>query len=101
MPQSGFWENNSVAVERVGEQRRVVAEKDGADEPPANWPSHGSLEVSNLKLRYRPELPLVLKGLTFSVEGGTKLALVGRTGSGKSSFLLALLRLAPPSITEP
>ena len=39
----------------------------------------------------------MLKGLTFSVEGGTKLALVGRTGSGKSSFLLALLRLAPPS----
>ena len=31
------------------------------------------------------------------MEGGTKLALVGRTGSGKSSFLLALLRLAPPS----
>ena len=90
-------ENNSVAVERVVDQSRVVAEKDGTEEPPQNWPSHGSLEVSNLKLRYRPELPLVLKGLTFSVEGGTKLALVGRTGSGKSSFLLALLRLAPPS----
>ena len=90
-------ENNSVAVERVVDQSRVVAEEDGDQVPDAAWPSHGALEVSNLKLRYRPELPLVLKGLTFSVEAGTKLALVGRTGSGKSSFLLALLRLAPPA----
>lgn len=90
-------ENNSVAVERVVDQAGVRAEEDGACGAPEQWPSAGRVEVRDLKLRYRPELPLVLKGLSFTVEGGTKLALVGRTGSGKSSFLLALLRLAPPA----
>jgi len=90
-------ENNSVAVERVVDQAGVREERDGPEAAPGSWPSAGAIKVESLSLRYRPELPLVLKGLTFEVAGGTKLALVGRTGSGKSSFLLALLRLAPPA----
>ena len=35
----------------------------------------------------------MLKGLTFSVAAGTVCGVVGRTGSGKSSLLLALFRL--------
>jgi ABC-type bacteriocin/lantibiotic exporter with double-glycine peptidase domain len=35
-------------------------------------------------LRYRPGLPLVLRGVSFEVAGGDKVGLVGRTGSGKS-----------------
>ena len=90
-------ENNSVAVERVVNCADTPPESDGHAGPPDGWPSKGDVTVTNLQLRYRPELPLVLKGLNFAVDGGTKLALVGRTGSGKSSFLLALLRLAPPA----
>ncbi|KAH8098945.1 ATPase [Aureococcus anophagefferens] len=90
-------ENNSVAVERVVNCADTAPEADGHAGPPDGWPSKGDVTVTNLQLRYRPELPLVLKGLNFAVDGGTKLALVGRTGSGKSSFLLALLRLAPPA----
>jgi predicted GTPase len=43
-------------------------------------------------VRYRPGLPPVLRGLSFNVAGGDKVGLVGRTGSGKSSLLLALFR---------
>lgn len=91
-------ENNSVAVERVVQYSNVETEIDGMLEAPSEaWPSRGHIEVKDLCLRYRPELPLVLKHLNFTVTAGTKLALVGRTGSGKSSFLLALLRIAPPA----
>lgn len=52
----------------------------------------GAIAVRDLKLRYRPGLPLVLHGVSFDVSPGEKVGLVGRTGSGKSSLLLALFR---------
>jgi ABC-type multidrug transport system fused ATPase/permease subunit len=50
-------------------------------------------QVEGLCIRYRPELPLVLDHVSFSVAAGSKVGIVGRTGSGKSSLLLALYRL--------
>lgn len=61
--------------------------------PPKNWPENGSIQVENIKFRYRPELDLVLKGISFKVEDGERIGLVGRTGSGKSSLILALMRM--------
>lgn len=48
-------------------------------------------------LVYRPGLPNALDGVTFCVEPGEKLGIVGRTGSGKSSLFLVLFRLLEPS----
>jgi hypothetical protein len=42
---------------------------------------------------YRPGLPDVLKGATFTVKGGEKIGVCGRTGSGKSTLLSCLFRL--------
>lgn len=64
--------------------------------PPAGWPAHGEIVCRNLRLRYRPELPLVLTGLDLHVRGGEKVGIVGRTGAGKSSLLCALFRLFEP-----
>jgi ABC-type multidrug transport system fused ATPase/permease subunit len=47
-------------------------------------------------LRYRPELPPVLRGLTARIAPGMKVGIVGRTGAGKSTILMALLRLVEP-----
>eukprot|EP00879_Flechtneria_rotunda_P033234 GHRR01036786.1.p1 GENE.GHRR01036786.1~~GHRR01036786.1.p1 ORF type:complete len:317 (+),score=106.91 GHRR01036786.1:90-1040(+) len=60
---------------------------------PKDWPTAGALSVEHLKLRYRPGLPLVIQGVSFEAAGGEKVGLVGRTGSGKSSLLLALFRM--------
>ena len=37
-------------------------------EPPASWPDRGRMEFKNVMARYRPELELVLKGISFTVE---------------------------------
>ncbi|XP_037076483.1 multidrug resistance-associated protein 5-like [Pollicipes pollicipes] len=54
--------------------------------PAADWPRQGRVTFSNVRLRYRPELPLVLKGISFDVNAEEKIGIVGRTGSGKSSI---------------
>lgn len=59
----------------------------------AAWPAEGRLELDGLCARYRPGLPLVLSGVTLTVPAGTSLGIVGRTGSGKSSLLLAIFKL--------
>lgn len=56
------------------------------------WPSKGEVKFENYQLRYRENLDLVLKGITFTVEPGQKIGIVGRTGAGKSSLTLALFR---------
>eukprot|EP00931_Biecheleriopsis_adriatica_P100796 TRINITY_DN76039_c0_g1_i1.p1 TRINITY_DN76039_c0_g1~~TRINITY_DN76039_c0_g1_i1.p1 ORF type:complete len:1048 (-),score=115.20 TRINITY_DN76039_c0_g1_i1:188-3025(-) len=57
------------------------------------WPTTGSIVFENVQLRYREGSPLVLKGVSFSISGGTAVGIVGRTGSGKSTTLIALFRL--------
>lgn len=47
-----------------------------------SWPKHGAIEVKDLSARYRPGLPLVLNGISFSVKAGEKVAICGRTGEG-------------------
>jgi len=58
-----------------------------------DWPQAGHLQFKNVRLRYREGLPLVLKGLTFEALPGERVGIVGRTGCGKSSTMLALLRI--------
>lgn len=62
----------------------------------AVWPTAGKINFFNVSLRYRPSLPLVLKNVSFVVPAGHKVGVVGRTGAGKSSLLVALLRLVDP-----
>jgi ATP-binding cassette subfamily C (CFTR/MRP) protein 4 len=60
------------------------------------WPTSGTLELLNLRLRYSAKGPWVLDGVTASIPSGTRVGIVGRTGAGKSSLLAALMRLTEP-----
>ncbi|KAF5317788.1 hypothetical protein D9619_012656 [Psilocybe cf. subviscida] len=60
--------------------------------PPAAWPTSGSLRVENLSARYSQTGPKVLQDISFEVASGERIGVVGRTGSGKSSLTLSLLR---------
>jgi len=93
-------ETQMVSVERM-HQYSCDVEPEAALEipdrdPPATWPSRGDLDLHNVTMRYRPELPIVLDNLSVSIKGGQRIGVVGRTGCGKSSLMLTLLRIIEP-----
>lgn len=55
------------------------------------WPTAGKVLFEGVQLQYRPDLPLVLKGL-IKINAGEKIGIIGRTGAGKSSIAQALFR---------
>lgn len=61
-------------------------------EPPASWPSAGNLVLRNVSVGYAVDQP-VLSNVNLNVKAGQKLVICGRTGSGKSTIFLSLLRL--------
>ena len=80
------------ATERIVEYSNITIENQSGMDAPAAWPTEGNLEVNDLVVSYAPDLPPVLKGLTFSVARNQRIGVVGRTGAGKSSLTLALFR---------
>ncbi|KAF9942250.1 hypothetical protein BGZ67_002583 [Mortierella alpina] len=88
-------QNQLVAVERVDEYASKNPEAPAETEVqlPENWPQAGRVEFKNYSTRYREGLDLVIKNISFEVQPGEKVGIVGRTGAGKSSLTLALFRI--------
>ncbi|KAK0040484.1 multidrug resistance-associated protein 1, partial [Biomphalaria pfeifferi] len=90
-------EINSVSVERVLDYSRVTPEASwilsGDNSALEEWPSQGSIEFVHYSSRYREGLDLVLKDINIYIKPGEKIGIIGRTGAGKSSFVLSLFRL--------
>ncbi|GAB2241604.1 hypothetical protein Droror1_Dr00018379 [Drosera rotundifolia] len=89
-------ENSLNAVERVGTYIELPSEAPSVVDSyraPQGWPSVGLIKFEDVVLRYRPELPPVLHGLTFTIAPTDKVGIAGRTGAGKSSMLNALFRI--------
>ncbi|KAL6450086.1 BPT1 Bile pigment transporter 1 [Candida maltosa Xu316] len=89
-------ETSIVAVERCIEYTELpVEEEEGSVYvmPPPQWPDKGALEFRNYSTRYRANLDLILKNISFSIQSSEKIGIVGRTGAGKSSLALAIFRI--------
>lgn len=66
----------------------------GENQPsPDSWPSSGAIEFKNLSASYTIDGPRILKNINMSINPGEKIGICGRTGSGKSSLIMTLLRL--------
>ncbi|CAA3016437.1 ABC transporter C family member 10-like [Olea europaea subsp. europaea] len=92
--------NYIISVERLNQYMHIPSEAPEVIEenrPPINWPSKGKVEIHDLQIRYRPDTPLVLRGISCTFEGGHKIGIVGRTGSGKTTLIGALFRLVEPA----
>ena len=63
------------------------------------WPADSSVRFRRYWMRYRMDLPAVLRGVNLDIPAGSRLAVVGRTGSGKSSLAAALIRNPGPGCT--
>eukprot|EP01041_Mallomonas_annulata_P007311 gene7311-14905_t len=89
-------ESQMVAVERIknysGLLQEAAHENEG-DPSSQSWPSGGAVRFEDVALRYRAGMPRVLDGVSFVVHPKEKIGIVGRTGAGKSSLVVALLRL--------
>ncbi|CAJ0933836.1 unnamed protein product, partial [Mesorhabditis belari] len=91
----GHLETEAVSIERIYEYTKLPSEKPWKNdfEPPRNWPQNGGIIWSDYSAKYRPNLSLSLKNVNVSVKPGEKIAVIGRTGSGKSSLSLSLYRI--------
>eukprot|EP01083_Nonionella_stella_P028766 79279_1 len=93
-------ENYMTSTERIIEYAQLKSEKETLekheneliDVSGVNWPSKGDIHFKNLTVAYRDYLDPVLKDLTFSIQDGEKIGIVGRTGAGKSTIFKSLFR---------
>lgn len=89
-------ESNIVSVERCLEYAELQPEEDAEakfEQPTSGWPREGAIDVKDFCARYAKNLDTVLNNVSFSVKAGEKVGVVGRTGAGKSSLVLAIFRM--------
>jgi len=84
------------SVERIKEYLSISHEASSRSlpghGPSKDWPQRGAIKVEHLTLRYAPDLPAVIQDVSFEVEPSAKVAVVGRTGAGKSTVATAFFR---------
>ncbi|GAO19982.1 uncharacterized protein UV8b_03344 [Ustilaginoidea virens] len=83
---------DAVSLERVNMLNKIPEEPNGGDEPSDDWPRPcDDVKFETMSFKYDKDLPAVLDKVTFEIPGGSTCAVLGRTGSGKSTIANALL----------
>ena len=89
-------QQTGISVARLGDilnARSESAVAAGRAQLPA---IQGAIEFDHVRFRYRPDGPEVLRGVSFRLNPGEMLGIVGRSGSGKSTVAKLLQRLYVP-----
>ncbi|XP_061381499.1 probable multidrug resistance-associated protein lethal(2)03659 isoform X2 [Danaus plexippus] len=115
MRQTAEVENQMTSVERILEYIKLPAEHPVEPDSRAlknehpgfdfsKWPSEGEIVFENVSLEYEKppksdgkaetEPAFAIRGVNFKIRAGEKVAVVGRTGAGKSSLIAALFKLS-------
>lgn len=92
--QTADLENYMTSVERVLEYANLPSESEDAKITSTDWPINGAISFKSLSLRYSCDAEPMLRNLNIDIAAKTKIAIVGRTGAGKSSIVQALFRFA-------
>ena len=95
-------ETQMVSVERILEYAQLAPEPEVEKHVvpaaevtvPDSWPANGNIELKEVELRYRAGLQPALRGVNVSIRAGERVGICGRTGAGKSTMTVAMLRLA-------
>lgn len=85
-----------ISLERLMDYLGIPSERKGTiknNELNHNWPVNGSIIFNNFSTRYREGLDLVVKDLNVTIKNGEKIGVCGRTGAGKSTIILSILRV--------
>ncbi|GMS80294.1 hypothetical protein PENTCL1PPCAC_2469, partial [Pristionchus entomophagus] len=85
-------EKEMVSVERMQEYIEKLPEEDEEGEIEVPSEVEGRIELSFVSVRYEKNLPLALNSVNLKIDAGQKVAIIGRTGSGKSTVFQTLLR---------
>ena len=83
------FENNMASVQRLMEYSHLESERQDAAyqiDFQREQNSVGKIDFNDVEMRYRPNLKPALRSLTFKINPGVRVAVVGRTGAGKSSL---------------
>jgi len=91
-----FFCQSMISAERIF--TLVPEESDDIDwkaHKPENLPIKGRIQLRNVSFKYTKDSALVLKNINLDIEPGQKVGIVGQTGSGKSSLMLAITRMIP------
>jgi ATP-binding cassette, subfamily B, bacterial HlyB/CyaB len=83
-----------ISMSRLGDILNTRSERSPSSEPmPA---VKGAIRFDEVKFRYRPDGPPILDNVSFNIEAGQIVGIVGRSGSGKSTLTKLLQRLYVP-----
>lgn len=99
-------QQNLTSVERIAEYMWIEQEPTGLalgrlpQRVSEDWPMQGGVVFRNFTARYAPHLEPVLRNISFQAEAGERVAIVGRTGAGKSSMALALLQVLQADVID-
>lgn len=99
-----YFESKFVSYERVNRFTKIECEEGFNEEsmkrykeyplkPDEEWPKSGKIEFNGVSVKYRKDLPMVLSDISFKVESGEKIGIVGRTGAGKSTLINVFYRI--------
>ncbi|KAF5687004.1 major facilitator family transporter [Fusarium denticulatum] len=96
-----FWTSLEITLGAVARIRDFTqdtkSEHESDTKPSAEWPTRGEIHFTDVTLTHSTSLPPTISNLTLDIKPGSKMAICGRTGSGKSTLVNSLLGLVQVS----